>query len=79
MSPAAAVTLVGSKVSYDRKVNQITPFRRTITYPIVSANLDGEVGSLDGGSGKESSDSDGATHFEIYVWSVLSKQVLNER
>jgi hypothetical protein len=64
-SPAAAVTLVGSKVSYDRKINQRKrPFRRTMTYPTIRANLDSDVNGLDSDSGKESSDSNGATHFQ---------------
>jgi hypothetical protein len=37
-----------------------------ITYTTISANLDKDIGGLDSGGGKESSDSDGATHFYFY-------------
>jgi len=50
--------------------------RRIESKPTISANFDSDVGSLDGGSGQESSDSGDATHFEIYVGNaILSKQV----
>jgi len=40
--------------------------RGTMTYTAISPNLDSDIGALDSGSGKESSDSDGKTHFNIY-------------
>jgi len=42
--------------------------RGTMTYTAISPNLDSDIGALDSGSGKESSDSDGKTHFNIYWW-----------
>jgi hypothetical protein len=39
--------------------------RGTMTYTVISPNLDSDIGTLDSGSGKESSDSDGETHFDI--------------
>ena len=40
--------------------------RGTMAYTVISPNLDSDIGALDGGSGKESSDSDGEMHFDIY-------------
>ena len=37
-----------------------------MAYTVISPNLDSDIGALDGGSGKESSDSDGEMHFDIY-------------
>ena len=69
VSPAAAVTNVGSKTSFGGYINhEEIAFMIRVTHTTVSANLDKEIGGLDSGSGKKSSDSDGKTHFDNYWW-----------